>query len=798
MYVVKFEDLGKSDIGIAGGKGANLGELTQAGIPVPPGFVVTAETYGKFMEDAGINGKVLDILAKTDINNTKELQAAAEEIKSIIIGTPVPEDMSTLIIEAYNQLCQRVDEDDTDVAIRSSATAEDLPDASFAGQQDTFLHVSGSEDVIDYIRKCWASLFEARAIFYREENGFDHSKVYIAVVVQKMAIADKAGVMFTVNPSTGEEIALIEGSWGLGEAVVSGDVTPDNYVVDKSNDEVVSVTISDKKLMYVKDEDGTSVRVDVPEDKRNERVLSDEELVELTEMGKRIQAHYGEPMDTEWAFERGNLFLLQARPITTLGDDNGVAGEDSSISDKNVIVKGLGASPGTASGKVKIILDIDELDKIKDGDIMVTTMTTPDMVPAMRRASGIITDEGGVTCHASIISRELGIPCVVGTGSATTTLKENVGVTLDGKKGLVYEGIHENKEEAVQTATANVEAAPIITVTEVKANVSMPEAAQRAAATGADGVGLLRTEHLMLTAGIHPGKFIADGREDELIDTIAENVMTVADAFYPKPVWYRTLDAPTDEFITLEGGENEPEEHNPMLGWRGIRRELDQPEILKCEFKAIKKLYDKGYTNLGIMIPLSQSPAELKQAKELCASVGLIPHKDIDFGMMVEIPAAALTIEDYLEIGVDFVSLGTNDLTQYTLAVDRNNEFVAKHYTEEHPAVMKLIERTIKKCVEAGVTCSICGQAGSVPHIVETFIISPVLSRFLPCTLCDNLSPDTISHRFPVHQSTLVSFPDDITSYIQKSSLLLPLLLFRRPDKDEVRLPPTYPPHHVH
>lgn len=722
MYVVKFEDLGKSDIGIAGGKGANLGELTQAGIPVPPGFVVTAETYGKFMEDAGINGKVLDILAKTDINNTKELQAAAEEIKSIIIGTPVPEDMSTLIIEAYNQLCQRVDEDDTDVAIRSSATAEDLPDASFAGQQDTFLHVSGSEDVIDYIRKCWASLFEARAIFYREENGFDHSKVYIAVVVQKMAIVDKAGVMFTVNPSTGEEIALIEGSWGLGEAVVSGDVTPDNYVVDKSNDEVVSVTISDKKLMYVKDEDGTSVRVDVPEDKRNERVLSDEELVELTEMGKRIQAHYGEPMDTEWAFERGNLFLLQARPITTLGDDNGVAGEDSSISDKNVIVKGLGASPGTASGKVKIILDIDELDKIKDGDIMVTTMTTPDMVPAMRRASGIITDEGGVTCHASIISRELGIPCVVGTGSATTTLKENVGVTLDGKKGLVYEGIHENKEEAVQTATANVEAAPIITVTEVKANVSMPEAAQRAAATGADGVGLLRTEHLMLTAGIHPGKFIADGREDELIDTIAENVMIVADAFYPKPVWYRTLDAPTDEFITLEGGENEPEEHNPMLGWRGIRRELDQPEILKCEFKAIKKLYDKGYTNLGIMIPLSQSPAELKQAKELCASVGLIPHKDIDFGMMVEIPAAALTIEDYLEIGVDFVSLGTNDLTQYTLAVDRNNEFVAKHYTEEHPAVMKLIERTIKKCVEAGVTCSICGQAGSVPHIVEKLV----------------------------------------------------------------------------
>ena len=721
MYVKKFEDLNKSDIGIAGGKGANLGELTQAGIPVPPGFVVTAQAYEKFMDEAGINDQVMKILDEIDINDTKELQEAAEEIKTIIKEAPIPDDMVMLILEAYNQLCQRVGEEDTDVAIRSSATAEDLPEASFAGQQDTFLHVSGDDEVIDYIRKCWASLFEARAIFYREENNFDHDKVYIAVVVQKMANADKAGVMFTVNPSTGEDIAMIEGSWGLGEAVVSGDVTPDNYQVAKKDNDIINVTISDKKVMYTNDENGTSIKVDVPEDKRNERVLSDEELIELTEMGKRVQAHYGEPMDTEWAFERDNLFLLQARPITTLGDD--VSAEDSAASDiGDVLVKGLGASPGMASGKVKIVLDIDELDKIKDGDIMVTTMTTPDMVPAMRRASGIVTDEGGVTCHASIISRELGIPCVVGTGEGTNVLSENSGVTIDGKKGLVFEGISKTKEEAAPAAGATAQAAPIITVTEVKANVSMPEAAEKAAATGADGVGLLRTEHLMLTSGIHPGKFVADGKEDELIDTIAEKVKIVADAFYPKPVWYRTLDAPTDEFITLEGGENEPEEHNPMLGWRGIRRELDQPEILKCEFKAIKKLHEQGYTNIGIMIPLSQSPDELRKAKQLCSEVGLEPHKDVDFGMMVEIPAAALTIEDYIDVGIDFVSLGTNDLTQYTLAVDRNNEFVAKHYTEEHPAVMKLIERTIKKCVEAGVTCSICGQAGSVPHIVEKLV----------------------------------------------------------------------------
>ncbi|WP_407454745.1 phosphoenolpyruvate synthase [Methanobrevibacter sp.] len=721
MYVIKFEDLSKSDIGIAGGKGANLGELTQAGIPVPPGFVVTAQAYEKFMEEAGINDKVMSILDEIDINDTKALQAAAEEIKDMIKKSSIPEDMILLIREAYNQLCQRVGEEDTDVAIRSSATAEDLPEASFAGQQDTFLHVSGDDEVIEYIRRCWASLFEARAIFYREENNFEHSKVYIAVVVQKMANADKAGVMFTAHPSTGEEIALIEGSWGLGESVVSGDVTPDNYQVDKANNDIINVTISDKKVMYTNDEDGTSVKIDVPEEKRKERVLSDEELIELTEMGKRVQAHYGEPMDTEWAFENGELFMLQARPITTLGDAVEEAADASSQLGE-VLVRGLGASPGMASGKVKIVLDIDELDKIKDGDIMVTTMTTPDMVPAMRRASGIVTDEGGVTCHASIISRELGIPCVVGTGDATTALKENSGVTLDGKKGLVFDGITETKEEPAAVQAVAGAAAPIITVTEVKANVSMPEAAEKAAATGADGVGLLRTEHLMLTAGVHPYKFILDGREDELIDTIAENVQIVADAFYPKPVWYRTLDAPTDEFITLEGGENEPREHNPMLGWRGIRRELDQPEILQCEFKAIKKLHEQGYTNIGIMIPLSQSPEELVKAKELCSEIGFEPHKDVEFGMMVEIPAAAIMIDEYIDIGIDFVSLGTNDLTQYTLAVDRNNEFVAKHYSEEHPAVMKLIERTIRKCAEAGVKCSICGQAGSVPHIVEKLV----------------------------------------------------------------------------
>ena len=720
-----FEELGKEDVDVAGGKGANLGELTNAGITVPPGFVITSETYDKFIKETGIFDEIMSILDAIDVNDTKELQGASARIKEIIMKAYVPDDIRTTVIEAYNALCQRIGKENAFVAIRSSATAEDLPEASFAGQQDTFLNISGPEDVMIYVQKCWASLFESRAIFYREENDFDHSKVYIAVVVQEMVNAEKAGVMFTVHPSTGEEQILIEAAWGLGEAVVSGTVTPDTYWVDKKTGKVFNCNISEKNTMFIKDpEAGKTVQLDVPEDLKNKRVLSDEEIAALTKLGKRIQGHYDFPQDTEWAMEDGKVFMLQSRPITTLGMNNGTEAEGSAEEERIIITKGLGASPGMASGTVKIVKDPDELDKVGDGDILVTVMTTPDMVPAMKRANGIITDEGGVTCHAAIVSRELGISCVVGTGDATKILKENEMVTLDGNKGIVYKGKFEEAEKkaAAEEQPAMMAQAPILTVTEVKVNVSMPEAAKKAAATGADGVGLLRTEHMMLTSGVHPKKFINDGKEDELIKILVENVLKVADEFYPKPVWYRTLDAPTDEFISLEGGEGEPYEHNPMLGWRGIRRELDEPEILRAEFKAIKKLHEQGYTNIGIMIPLVQHPDELRKAKQIAEEVGLKPQKNIEFGIMVETPGAALIIEDFIAEGLDFVSFGTNDLTQYTLAIDRNNENVAKLYSEGHPAVIKLLVRVIKICSEAGVKTSICGQAGSMPKIVEKLV----------------------------------------------------------------------------
>ena len=723
-YVKVFEKLGKEDIPIAGGKGANLGELTNAGIPVPPGFVITSETYNKFITKTGIINQINDMLNGLDINDTLELQKVADDIKNLIITTDIPDDIQRVIIEAYNALCLKVDLDEVVVAIRSSATAEDLPDASFAGQQETYLNISGIDGVLENVRKCWASLFEARAIFYREENEFDHSKVLIAVVVQQMVDSEKAGVMFTVDPSTGAEEMLIEGAWGLGEGVVSGIVTPDTCRYDKINDKVKSYLVNTKKTMFTKDsKTGSTIQIDVPDDLKDKKVLEDSDIEQLVTLGRRIQKHYGAPMDTEWGVENGKVYMLQARPITTLDD---IPEDTQSLDDEErvIITRGLGASPGLVSGTVKVIKELDELDKILDGDILVTTMTTPDMVPAMKRANGIVTDEGGVTCHAAIISRELGIPCVSGTGEATSVLKENTKVTIDGKKGIVYEGDFggdKDSEESTTTQT-NVSAAPLITVTDVKVNVSMAEAAKKAYATGADGVGLLRTEHMMLATGTVPYKFIDEGREDELVKVLVDNILKVVDVFYPKTVWYRTLDAPTDEFKTLEGGENEPDEANPMLGWRGIRREIDQPDILKAEFKAIKKLHEQGYTNVGVMLPLLHKPEELRQAKEIARSVGLEPHKDVDFGMMVETPAAAIIIEDFIAEGLDFISFGTNDLTQYTLALDRNNELVAKHYSEAHPAIIKLLKSVIKKCKAAGVTTSICGQAGSKPEIVEILV----------------------------------------------------------------------------
>lgn len=717
MPVLWLADVDKNDIPLVGGKAANLGELLRAEIPVPDGFVVDARTFREFIRKTGIGGKVYSLLENLNVEDTDKLEEVSKEIRSIIESSEIPEDIENEIKEAYRKLCEEEGEE-VYVAVRSSATAEDLPDASFAGQQETYLNVVGEDEVVDKVRKCWGSLFTPRAIYYRVQKGFRHEDVSIAVVVQKMVNSEKSGVMFTSHPVTGEKKCIIEAIFGLGEAIVSGAVTPDTYIYNRITRKLEEVKIGEKKFMLTK-QDGKTVKVELKE-KVKERVLSDEEIERLVTLGELIEEHYGKPQDVEWAIEDEKVYIVQSRPVTTIKEKKVESDEAGEVVEEEgkILLKGLGASPGIATGKVKVIFGEKEISKVEEGDILVTTMTTPDMVPAMKRSAAIVTDEGGMTCHAAIVSRELGVPAVVGTKEATKVLKDGMVVTVDGEKGVIYEGRVEKREE-VRPVTAS---APLITATEVKVNISIPDVAEKVAKeTNADGVGLFRIEHMVLALEKHPMKFIKDGEIDRYVDLLYQEMKKVVKAFYPKPVWIRTLDAPTDEFRGMEGGENEPIETNPMLGFRGIRRDLVEEEHLRAEMRAIKKLVDEGYTNVGIMIPLVTSPSEVRKAKEIAISEGL-PLGKIEFGVMVETPAAALILEEIIKEGIDFVSLGTNDLTQYTLAVDRNNENVAYLYDETHPAVLKLIERTIKVCKEHGVKSSICGQAGSYPHVVEKLV----------------------------------------------------------------------------
>ncbi len=715
--VVWLEEVGKEDISVVGGKGASLGEMINIGIPVPGGFAVTAQAFRQFIERAGIAKALFDSL-KVDVNNPEELLKAEERAKSIVMGAEVPKDIENAIKERYRELCEREGEE-VFVAVRSSATAEDLPDASFAGQQETYLNVRGADAVFEAVRKCWASLYGARAIFYRVEQGFEHERVNLSAIVQKMVDSEKSGVMFSSQPSTGEPQVVIEAAWGLGETVVSGSVSPDNYVVDRSSKKIVHKMVATKEIMTVRDpETFQTVTIPVPPEKRNAQVLTESEILDLAKYAEILEKHYGIPQDIEWGIEKNKIYILQSRPITTIAKRAKEAAPEP-VSSGRILVTGLGASPGIATGAVKIVTGIKDLEKIKDGDILVTRMTMPDMVPAMRRAGAIVTDEGGMACHAAIVSRELGCPAVVGTKNATEILKDGMLVTVDGTKGQVIEGRVAIAEEKKPQPVA-VSYKPI-TATEIKVNISEPTRAEAAAATMADGVGLLRIEHMILGLGKTPSYYIRSGRGEEYVEELVKNIRIVADAFYPKPVWVRTLDAPTDEFRAMEGGENEPVEHNPMLGWRGIRRDLTETEHFRLEIRAFKKLHEMGLTNVGIMLPMVQHVSEFKRAKEIMIEEGLNLEK-IDIGIMVETPAAALTIEDFIAEGIDFISFGTNDLTQYTLAVDRNNENVAGLYSEMHPAVIKQIEYVVERCKKAGVKTSICGQAGSYPEMARRLV----------------------------------------------------------------------------
>ena len=721
--VVAFEEVGRGDIALVGGKGANLGEMLRAKIPVPGGFIVTADAYGRFIEESGLRPKIEAILNSLDVHDSDALQKASRDIEQMIIDTPVPDDIAGEVKRRYREMGE------PPVAVRSSATAEDLPEASFAGQQSTFLNVVGADRVVQAVKECWASLFEARAIFYRSENAFEHMKVKIAVPVQKMVQSESSGVIFTVEPVTSDRSKItVEAIVGLGEGLVSGEISPDMYIVDKGTMHIVEKQLApqDRKLARTTVGSGKGIAdiswQEVPGNLRSAQKLSDDEIVQVAEIAKRIEEHYGFPQDIEWAREGKQFYIVQTRPVTTLAEATAAPAE--ALEEKTpVLLKGSAASPGAAAGEVKIILDPSQISRVHDGDILVAEMTTPNFVPAMKRAVAIVTDRGGRTAHAAIVSRELGIPCVVGTGEATKTLREGQIVTVDGARGVVYDGraeatlAHFEREKAAATASSAK------TKTRVYVNLAQPDLAERVATRNVDGVGLLRAEFIVADIGEHPRYALEQGRGEEFTAKMAEGILQFARAFDPRPVVYRTTDFKTNEYSGLKGGEKyEESEENPMIGYRGASRYIRDREVFQLEVEAIKRVR-QDHKNLHVMIPFVRTPEEMAGVKKALEELGLKQSPEFKLWMMVEVPSNVILLNEFIDVGIDGVSIGSNDLTQLTLGIDRDNAVLAKDFDERNLAVTRSLEQIVTTCRQRGVTSSICGQAPSdYPELTEKLV----------------------------------------------------------------------------
>jgi pyruvate, water dikinase len=782
--IMWFSEIRKNNLAEVGGKGANLGEMTSISLPVPNGFVVTSGAYFDFIGHNRIEKIIVEMTSYLDVENNDKLTLASEAIKNRILSGEIPPQLRNEIMAAYKAMIHNGRE--PYVAVRSSATAEDLPEASFAGQQSTFLNIVGAEDCVQAVKECWASLFEPRSIYYRTTNHFDHLKVGLAAVVQEMVQSEKAGVMFTVEPMTQDRNKIsIEGAYGLGEVVVSGSVTPDRFVVDKNTFAIEVRDIAKQTWMIAKVE-GKNAKVDVRPEMQERQKLTDAQVVELAKLGKRIEWHYGKPQDIEWALADNKLFIVQSRPITTLRKDVMQAAEAalagiqnveatqnvsvatpqygnvpqsqpammserhplppippkeetadskevvkmSTSSAQNIILKGLGAAPGVGKGPVKVLASPKEMDKVLKGDILVTDMTTPDFVPAMKRAVAIVTNSGGMTCHAAIVSREMGIPCIVGTKNATTALHDNQFITVDASRGLVYDGNvagmgEEKKEEAHSAGTDQVAQSSPVCGTKIYVNLAEVDLAEKTSKLPADGIGLLRAEFMLADIGEHPKKMMKEGRSQEFIDKLADKMRVFATAFYPRPVIYRATDFKTNEYRNLKGGEEfEPVEANPMMGYRGCGRYISEPEVFSLELQAIKKVRDDyRMKNLWLMLPFVRRIGEIRAIKEILKAHGIHHTLDFKLWIMVEVPSTVFLIDQFCDEGIDGVSIGSNDLTQLILGIDRDNATLADGFDERNHAVLRAIERVVKVCNEKHVTCSICGQAPSVyPDFAEKLV----------------------------------------------------------------------------
>ncbi len=729
-YVVWFKEVGKEDVGLVGGKGANLGEMTQAGFPVPPGFIITSKAYFDFIEENKLDLKIKHLLGTVHFDKQDSLSQVSSHIKKQILSSPLSETLNSEILSSYKLLGGVLN--NALVAVRSSATAEDLPGASFAGQQETFLNVSGEANVLQKVKEGWASLFDARAIFYRNEKHFDHFKVGIALPVQKMVESEKSGVMFTIDPLTNDKNKIvIEAIYGLGELIVQGSITPDHYEVDKKTlrIELKKPAKQTEMLKKVGIEDKI---VKISKLSQEKQKISDKHILELAKYGEKLEHHYFFPQDIEWAIEGNKVYIVQTRPITTIKKREEKV---TTRSQSEMLLKGDGASPGIASGPVRIVHSPKEIGKVGIGEILVAPQTSPDFVPAMKRAAAIVTDSGGRTSHAAIVSRELGIPAVVGTGDATKKLKDGLVVTVDGLKGEVYRGAATSSP----SREIEVEGESIKTATKVYVNLAEPEIAGITAAKNVDGVGLLRAEFMMAGIGTHPKKLIHDGKKQVFIEKLAEGLEEFCKSFSPRPVVYRASDLKTNEYRQLAGGSDyEPVEPNPMLGFRGAYRYIHDPEVFKLELEAIKIVRNKqGYKNLWLMVPFVRTVKELEEVKKLISIANLHRSPTFKLWMMVEIPSNVILLDKLIEVGIDGISVGTNDLTMLLLGTDRDNNEVAPEFDERNEAVSWALEHIIKTAHKHNITSSICGQSVSTYHeILERVVRLGVTSV--------SVSPDAI------------------------------------------------------
>lgn len=786
-FILWFDELGIEDIPLVGGKNASLGEmyrlLTKEGVRIPNGFAITATAYRFFLEQAGLLDEMKSILHGLDVHNMHQLAERGRKIRELIMHADFPSSLRVAIAFAYHKLSKEYGTANTDVAVRSSATAEDLPDASFAGQQETFLNIKHEDELIEACKKCFASLFTNRAIAYRAEKGFDHFKVYLSIGVQKMVRSDLAcsGVMFTLDTETGfPDVVFITGSWGLGENIVQGAVNPDEFFVHKPTLKagyrpIINRVLGEKsiKMIYTDEGGRTTKNVDVAINDRRRFCLSDDEVLDLARWGCIIEDHYTKhkkhwsPMDIEWAKDgqRNELFIVQARPETVQSRKNRNIIEDYVLKQKGeVLCKGKSVGNKIGAGKANVLRDAKEIDDFKPGDVLVTEMTDPDWVPIMRMAKAIVTNRGGRTCHAAIVSRELGIPCVVGTNDATEKVKNGQAITVscaEGEDGLVYDKILKFERHVTDASRF---AKP---KTKIMMNVGNPDEAFELSFIPNDGVGLAREEFIITNSiKVHPMALLHfdhitepklrqqiedmtrgyKNKTDFFVDRLAHGVATIAAAFYPRDVIVRMSDFKSNEYAGLLGGLMfEPKEDNPMIGWRGASRYYKQgyEEGFALECKAMKRVRDEmGLTNLKIMIPFCRTVDEGRKVLAVMAKNGLVRHKNgLQVYVMCEIPANVILAEQFAEI-FDGFSIGSNDLTQLTLGVDRDSELVADVYDERNAAVKLLIAHVIKTCKKLHKKIGICGQAPSDYPDFAQFLVKQGIDSI-------SLNPDSVMRTIP-------------------------------------------------